>query len=42
MSRAPILPSNLIVISFIIMVVGDVLRDEDDIGWEKDWESSSR
>ena len=42
MRRASTLPSDLIVVSFMIMVIGDVLRDEDDTDRESDWESSSK
>ena len=36
------LPPDLIVDSFMIMVIGDILRDEDDTDGESDWESSSK
>ena len=42
MSRAPTLPSDVIVVSFMIMMIGSVLKDEDDTDRESDWESLSK
>ena len=40
-SRAPTLPSDLIVVSFMVFVLRIVLRDEDDTDRETGWESPS-
>ena len=42
MRRVRTLPPDLIVVSFMKMVVGDVLRDEDDTDSENDWTSLSK
>ena len=39
MRRASTLPSNLIVVSLVIMVIGAVLKDEDHIDRETDEDS---
>ena len=41
MRRAPTLPSDLIVVSFMVLCWGIVLRDEEDTDRDNGWESPS-